>query len=265
MEKINLIDLQKRKLNKCYLSWNIITKDIYIRNNESCKEKQRLYIILGTDISGNRQVISTTFENTYDNRFWLEHFEALKCRGTKFVLFAVIPPNKNIERCIKIIYNGINIVNSPENIVMDTTKFFTEKSTRKFITNLKDLFFAKTLKDPEIEMTMFKEQFIDNKVVLKLLEKDEERIKKYYIYPYEIRKFLYPYYPIRDMKRELNKLNNVDNLCQNKNEINMHFLEYINKYESRRSYYRAEWLELLNIFYKDYSEELEKYLLWKKK
>ena len=72
MEKINLSDLQKRKLKKCYLSWIIITKEIYVRNNESCKEKKLLYVILGTDISGNRQVIASLFENSYDNRFWLE-------------------------------------------------------------------------------------------------------------------------------------------------------------------------------------------------
>lgn len=122
------------------------------------------------------------------------------------------------------------------------------------------MFFAKTLKEHEIEVEMFKEQFIDNKVVLLLFDRNEERIRKFYDHPYEIRKFLYPYYPIRDMKRELNKLNNLDTLCKDINEINTYFLEYINKYESRRSYYRADWLELLNIIYTNYEKELEEYI-----
>lgn len=260
MEKINLSDLQKRKLKKCYLSWIIITKEIYVRNNESCKEKKLLYVILGTDISGNRQVIASLFENSYDNRFWLEFFENLRARGVEFVLLAVTPKNKNLVRCLKIIYNKVKVIDSPEDIVVDITQFFTEKSTRKFITNLKDLFFAKTLEDHEIEVEMFREQFAENKIVSMLLERNEKDIKKFYEYPYEIRKFLYPYYPIRDIKRELNKLNNLDILCCNIAEINTYFLDFINRYESRRSYYRAEWLELLNLFYLEYEEELEEYL-----
>ena len=264
MEKINLNDLQKRKLKECYLSLIILTKEIYIRNNEACKEKKLLYIILGTDISGNRQLVASLFENTYDNRFWLEFFENIKARGTKTILFVVTPKNKNLVRCLKIIYNKARIIDSPEDIVVNITQFFTEKSTRKFITNLKDLFFAKTIKEHEIEIQMFKEQFSENKVILMLFEKNENDIKKFYEYPYEIRKFLYPYYPIRDIKRELNKLNNIDKLCSNISEINTYFLDFINKYESRRSYYRAEWLELLNLFYLRYKEDLEEYLKWKK-
>lgn len=260
MEKINLKDFQKRKLKKCYLSWLIVTKEVYVRNNEACKEKKTLYVILGTDISGNRQVIASLIENTYNNRFWLEFFEGIRARGAESVLFAVVPKNKNLVRCLKIIYNKVRVVTSPEEIVDDIVQFFTERSTRKFITNLKDLFFAKSLEAHEVEIGMFKEQFADNKVVTMLLARNEKDIKKFYDYPYDIRKFLYPYYPIRDIKRELNKLNNLDVLCSDISEINTYFLDFINTYEAGRSYYRAEWLNLLNLFYLEYTEELEEYL-----
>ena len=109
-------------------------------------------------------------------------------------------------------------------------------------------------------MKMFEEQFADNKIVLMLLNKREPEIQKFYEQPYEIRKFLYPYYAIRDMRRFLRKLNTREPLCTNINEINTYFLEYINSYESSRSYYRAQWLVFLNFLYERYSEELEDYL-----
>lgn len=259
MEKINLIDLQKRKLEKCYLSLIFFTEDIKTRN-EGCFCTRKLYVLLGTDISGNRKVIGTYFENSEYNRFWLEVFEDLKARGLEFVLFLVTPHNKNIERCAKIVYNGVNIVYAPDELIIDITRFFTEKSSRKFVRNLKDLFFAKTIENHLIEVKMFKEQFANNKIVLLLLDKKEPEIEKFYQYKYEIRKFLYPYYAIRDMKRYLHKLNSKETLCSNINEINSYFLEYINVYESGRSYYRAQWLELLNILYENYPNELEEYL-----
>lgn len=258
MEKIKLIDLQKRKLQECYLSLIFFTENIKTRN-EGCSSNRKLYVVLGTDICGNRQVIGTFFENTEYNRFWLEVFEDFKARGMKFVLFLVTPHNKNIERCFKIVYNG-NIVYSPEELILDITRFFTEKSSRKFVRNLKDLFFAQTLENHITEMKMFEEQFSENKIVLMLLNKREPEIQRFYEHPYEIRKFLYPYYAIRDMRRFLRKLNTQDPLCSNINEIDTYFLDYINSYESSRSYYRAQWLELLNILYERYTKELEEYL-----
>lgn len=259
MEKLKLIDFEKRKLKKCYISLLFFAEQIKIRQ-EGCFTIKTVYTLLGTDIGGNRQVIGTYFENTDYNRFWLEVFESLKSRGMEFVLFLVTPHNKNLERCAKIIYNNINIVYSPDELIRDITRFFTEKSTRKFVKNLKDLFFAETLEAHQIEMKMFKEQFEKNKIVLILLDKKEREIREFYKYNYKIRKFLYPYYAVRDMARVLRKLNSKDPLCTNLNEINESFLYYINSYESARSYHRADWLELLSIIYEQYGKELEEYL-----
>ena len=111
--KIKLIDLQKRRLQKCYLSLTFFTEIIKTRN-EGCFSTRKLYVLLGTDIYGNRQVVGTFFENTEYNRFWLEVFENLKARGIDFVLFLVTPHNKNIERYIKSIKDYLNIEISVE-------------------------------------------------------------------------------------------------------------------------------------------------------
>ena len=53
MGQINLIDLQKRKLEKCYLAWYVIDKEIIIRD-ENCIQKKILYTIYGVEILGSR-------------------------------------------------------------------------------------------------------------------------------------------------------------------------------------------------------------------
>ena len=45
---------------------------------EGVREKKLLYIILGTNISGNRQVVASLFEDKFNNRFWLEYLEGIK-------------------------------------------------------------------------------------------------------------------------------------------------------------------------------------------
>lgn len=96
MGQIDLNDLQKRKLQKCYLAWYIIDKEITIKD-DNCIQKKKLYTIYGVDIVGNRQILGVYFEKTHDNRFWLETFEDIKARGTEKVLFLVTPIHSKKE------------------------------------------------------------------------------------------------------------------------------------------------------------------------
>lgn len=259
MGQIDLNDLQKRKLNKCYLAWYIITKEILIKDS-TCIQKKKLYVIYGVDVIGNRQIIGTYFEKNDDNRFWLETFEDLKARNAETVLFLVTPPHHNIERCVKIVYNSIRIVYTPDDVISSITKFFAEKPSRALTTSFKNLFLAENIEKYKKELQLFKEQYINNKVILMLLEKKEKQIEKYYEYSYLIRKFLYPYYSIREMKKNLNKLNNLEKLCENLTEVTEFFIPYINKFEAGRSYYKKEWLDLISMLYDTYSKDLEVYL-----
>ena len=70
MEKINLIDLQKRKLKKCYVAVYVVVKDIKVRT-DTCISDRKLYILFGIDIMGNRQILGIYFNSENNNRFWL--------------------------------------------------------------------------------------------------------------------------------------------------------------------------------------------------
>lgn len=259
MSKINLIDLQKRKLQASYLAWFVFTKNIKVRLS-TCIEVQTLYCIYGIDQLGNRQVLGMFFENKNDNRFWLEVFEDFRARNAQNVLFIVIPNNHNIERCVKIVYNGIKVVHSPDCITENITKYFSDRPSRALKISCKNLFLAKDLQAFELELQFFKDKYMSNKVILMLLERKELEIKQFYQYNYDIRKFLYPYYAIHEFKKFLNKLNTLETLCSNINEIIEFCLPYINHFEIGRTHYKSEWLSLVNTFYETYPNEMEVYL-----
>ena len=57
-------------------------------------------------------------------------------------MFLVTPKNKNIERCTKIVYNNIEVVNSPEDIMNSIDIFFSTKTSRTLEIQLKNLILA---------------------------------------------------------------------------------------------------------------------------
>ncbi|MBR2588098.1 MAG: transposase [Bacilli bacterium] len=259
METINLTDFQKRKFKNFYITLYVVTKEIKIRTDSAMTEKN-LHILIGIDIKGRRQILGVYFDNTNDNRFWLEKFEDIKARGVEKILFFVTPKNKNIEKGLKILYNDVEIINSPDEIYKNITQFFAERPSRKMQINFKDLFLKKNIEEYRIDLDFFKERYIDNKIINILISKKEAEIEKFYKYNYSLRKLLYPYYLIREMQKNLNKLTYREKLCTNINEVIEAFLPYINSFEQGRSYSKVEWLELMSDIYEDYSEVLEEYI-----
>lgn len=259
MEKINSVDLQKRKLKKFYIVTYIITKQIRVRT-ESCIANKELYVFCGVDIMGDRQILGIYFNNENDNRYWLERFEDIKSRGVEKILFFVTPRNKNIERCIRILYNDVKIENSPDITYTKIIKYFAVKPTRKMQVALKELFFKENIEEYKKGLELYKEIYVDNKIIKKMIEDKEKEIEKFYNYRYSIRKLLYPFYTIREMQKYLNKLNTQEKLCTNINEVIEAFMPYIHTFEQGRSYSKAEWLDLISDIYDDYEEKLEEYL-----
>lgn len=260
MASINLNDLQRRKLKESYIAWYIFTKNIKIRSSK-CMETKLLYVIYGIDKLGDRQVLGMFFEDSEDNRFWLEVFEDFKARNAKNILFLVTPQNRNIERCVKIVYNHIRVLHSPDSILESITKYFAERTSRRLRISFKNLFLAKDLPSLDLELQFLKDTYINNKVLLMLLERKEQDIKDFYQYShYELRKFLYPYYAICEFRKFLNKINTLEKLCSNITEVIELCLPYINQFEIGRSQNKSEWMQLISILYDRYPEDMEVYI-----
>ena len=98
-----------------------------------------------------------------------------------------------------------------------------------------------------------------NTLVLTVFEKQEQDILKLYKYNLDIRKLLYQYYAIRDIKRQINKLNVLQPLCFDIASIDEHFLEYICSFERGLSYSKKGWVRLMNILYETYPKKMEEY------
>lgn len=259
MEKINLIDFQRRKLASCFVAVYVITKQIKIRA-DACITNKTLYIVFGLDIMGARQVLGMFFDNETNSRFWLDKFEDFFARHLHDILFFVTPHNRSIERCVKIVYNNVRIIHSPDSVFESISRFWADHPSRKTKVALKDLFLAQDYEKYKIKLDFFKDIYVDNKIILIMLEKYQNDIKKFYEYSQDLRKLFYPFYTIHEMKKALNKLNTKETLCTSINEVVEFCLPYVNTVELGRNYSKKEWLELINLLYEEDKNKMEELL-----
>lgn len=258
VRKIDLKEFQKRKFERSYISVYIVIKTILIETNDGIEQKN-LCVFYGFTALGARRIIAIYFEDTSDNRFWLNVFEDLKARNLKNIMFLVTPKNRNIERCAKIVYNDIEVIRSPEDIMASIDIFFATKTSRYLEIQLKNLLLAEDLQDCKEKLDLFKQQFLHNQLVLTVFEKQQDDIMKLYKYNYDIRKLLYQYYAIREIKRHINKLNELQPLCFDITMVQKHFLEYISSFERGLTYSKKGWVRLMNILYETYPKKMEVY------
>jgi len=258
IRKINVNEFQKRKLERSYISVYVVIKPIVIETDLGIEPKN-LCVLYGFTALGARKIIAIYFEDTKDNRFWLNIFEDLKSRNLINIMFLVTPKNKNIERCAKIVYNNIEVVRSPEDIMLSIDVFFPAKTSRALEIQLKNLLLAENINICKEKIELFKQQYLNNKLVLTVFEKQEQDILNLYKYNYDIRKLLYQYYAIRDIKRHINRLNVLQPLCSDISTVASHFLEYISSFEHGLSYSKKGWVRLMNILYEVYPKKMEEY------
>lgn len=257
--QITRLDIQKRKLKKFYVILYVISKEIAVRQ-DGCIINKTVYVMYGIDINGNRQIVGVYFDNFVNNRYWLEKFEDIRARNLENILFFVTPKNKNIERCVKIVYNKVKVIHTPDTIVSQFKSFFPEKTTRKLQIDFKNIFFYENIEKYKSCMELFKEEFDNNKIILSLIEINQNEINKLYEYDEQIRRLFYPYYAIRELKREINKVKTLDELCTDINEVIEKMIEYLNTFERGRSYCKRDWLELINKVYEVDKEIMEEYI-----
>ena len=235
MRKISINEFKKRRFERSYISVYIVIRSISVENEQEIEVKN-LCVIYGFTALGVRRIIAIYFENTNDNRFWLGVFEDLKARNLQNIMFLVTPQNKNIERCAKIIYNNIEIIRSPEDIMSAIDRYFATKTSRTLEIQLKNLILAEDIEKCEENIELFKQQYLHNQLVLEVFKRQEDDIKKLYKYNYDIRKLLYQYYAIREIKRHINRLNERQPLQENIDDVIEHFTEYISSFERGLTY-----------------------------
>lgn len=229
MRKISINEFKKRRFERSYISVYIVIRPISVENEQEIEVKN-LCVIYGFTALGVRRIIAIYFEN------------------------------KNIERCAKIIYNNIEIIRSPEDIMSAIDRYFATKTSRTLEIQLKNLILAEDIEKCEENIELFKQQYLHNQLVLEVFKRQEDDIKKLYKYNYDIRKLLYQYYAIREIKRHINRLNERQPLQENIDDVIEHFTEYISSFERGLTYSKKGWVRLMNILYEIYPKKMEEYL-----
>ena len=171
---------QERPLEDIYAVVYLDAIHFHVRN-EGRIIKKAVYIALGLDLDGKRDVLGMYVGENESGKFWLGILNGLKNRGVKDILIACIDGLTGFPQAISAVFPDTEIQHCIIHQIRNTTKFVSYKDIKGLMADLKKVYAAAT-------------------------EENWATLSTYFKYPDEVRKIIYTTNTVEGFNRQLRKV-----------------------------------------------------------
>lgn len=196
---------QNRKLEKFYPF--IYVDCLYAPvKKEFISEKTAIYVMLGINKEGKKEVLGVWINETESATFWTTVFEEIKERGVEEILFVSMDGLKGLPEAIEKIYPKAKTQRCIVHIVRNIYSILDKKEAKEIIREFKKIYTASNINNAKLEYENFIEKYKENKKLIKKVNEIIEHIYSIFEYPIEIRKIIYTTNPIESLNSCLRKV-----------------------------------------------------------
>ena len=169
--------------------------------------KRAVYIALGIDMRGRRDVLGMYVGENESAKFWLSIMNGLKNRGVEDILIACVDRLSGFPQAIEAVYPQTEIQQCIIHQIRKSTKYVTYKEIKKTMADLKEVYAAPT---EEISLTAL-ELFGDKwnckyPKIYKSWHENWATLSTYFKYPEAVRRLIYTTNSIEGFNRQLRKV-----------------------------------------------------------
>ena len=200
-----IVEWQKRPLKECYPFVYVDCLYCYVKE-ELVSVKKAVYVMLGIDTEGKKEVIGIWIDRTESATFWNEIFEEIKTRGVKDIFFVSMDGLKGLPEAIEKIYPKTITQRCVVHLVRNIYGILNKKEAGEIIKDFKKVYTSPTKETAEIEYAEFNRKYKENKRLIKKTDEYIEYIYPLFEYPEEIRKIIYTTNPIESLNSALRKV-----------------------------------------------------------
>ena len=197
---------QQRPLESIYA---VVFMDA-IHYNVRCEgriEKKAVYIAIGINMDGKKDVLGMYVGENESAKFWLSIMNGLKNRGVEDILIACVDGLNGFPQAIEAVYPKTEIQQCIIHQIRNSTKFVSYKDIKKLMADLKLVYAAPTEETALNELELFKDKW-DSKYpkIYKSWHDNWATLSTYFKYPEAVRRLIYTTNAIEGFNRQLRKV-----------------------------------------------------------
>ena len=198
---------KSRKLKEIYPF--VYMDCIYVNVKENMTSvKKAVYVALGIDIEGNKEVLDFWIGDSESSSFWYGILDELKMRGVKDILYLSSDGVSGFKEILEESFPKTIHQRCIVHITRNLTKCVARKQWKELCDDRKRIYKNVNLESATDASNNILEKWKTNKILYKKLSNDIPHLLQLYDYPEEIRKIVYTTNPIESMNSALRKVTN---------------------------------------------------------
>lgn len=197
---------QERPLEEIYAVVFMDAIHFHVRS-EGRIVKKAVYIAIGIDMSGRKDVLGMYVGENESAKFWLSIMNGLKNRGVKDILIACVDGLSGFPQAIEAVFPETEIQQCIIHQIRNTTKFVSYKDIKPLMADLKRVYAAPTEDIALGELDLFDEKWGGRYPKIAKSWKDNwANLSTYFKYPEAVRRLIYTTNAIEGFNRQLRKV-----------------------------------------------------------
>ena len=174
--------------------------------DEGVVKNKAVYLALGMNLDGIKEVLGLWIEQTEGAKFWLRVMTELKNRGVHDVLIAAVDGLKGFPEAIASVFPKAQVQTCIVHMVRHSLRFVPWKDRKQVATDLKAIYRAENENMAETRLSEFEGKW-DKKypTIGQSWRRNWEQIIPFLAYPEEIRKIIYTTNAMESLNRSLRK------------------------------------------------------------
>lgn len=142
--------------------WPIVYLDgivIHIRGDSGHVSQHTMYVAIGVNLSGKKELLGLWLDETEGAKFWLSCLTDLKNRGLEDMFVVCVDGLSGFPEAIAAVYPQAKIQLCIVHLVRAALKYVTDKDSREVVRDLKRVYQAATVIEAEAELESFSQKW----------------------------------------------------------------------------------------------------------
>lgn len=174
--------------------------------------KKAVYLAIGVDVNGIKDVLGIWIERNEGAKFWLSVFTELKNRGLQDILIACVDGLKGLPDAIEAVYPQTDVQLCIVHMLRNSLKFVSWKDRKKIAADLKKIYRAATVEQAEDALKEFEECWDSRYPMIgKSWRANWPNLIPFFAYSEEIRTAIYTTNAIESLNNSLRKITKTRN------------------------------------------------------
>ena len=197
---------QERPLEEIYAVVFMDAIHYHVRN-EGRIVKRAVYVAIGIDMEGHKDVLGMYVGQNESAKFWLSILNGLKNRGVEDILIACVDGLTGFPQAIEAVFPDTEIQQCIIHKIRNPTKFVSYKELKPLMADLKRVYAAPTEEIARAELDSFDEKWSGKYPKIAKSWKDNwANLSTYFKYPEAVRRLIYTTNTIEGFNRQLRKV-----------------------------------------------------------